>query len=109
MAEYIEREAVIEAVERNRSYVGGFRFGTDPDYALGYHQGLSFALVDICCARAANVRPVVQGEWRRTTVNLSACSACGNCVLTDRTGGYFFCPKCGADMRKEPPEEEKDE
>ena len=59
MDEYIERARLIEAVKRNRSFVSGFSFETHPDYALGYHQGLTYALVDICCARAADVRPVI--------------------------------------------------
>lgn len=75
-------------------------------YAKGWNACMHTYVESLCELPAADVRPVVNGEWRRTTKNLSACSACGNCVLTDRTGGYFFCPNCGADMRKGPPKEE---
>lgn len=40
-----------------------------------------------------------KGKWKQTTKNLSSCSSCGNCILTDRTAGCFYCPNCGADMR----------
>ena len=46
---------------------------------------------------AADVRPVVRGEWRGIgkTGRIFVCSAC------DKTFPYKtdFCPNCGADMR----------
>ena len=38
------------------------------------------------------------GKWERTSKNLMACSACGNCVVDYRISGMFFCPSCGAKM-----------
>lgn len=47
---------------------------------------------------AADVRPVVHGEWIHFSRS-DECSVCGY-----DTGKYeaptWFCPKCGADMRK---------
>ena len=51
---------------------------------------------------AASVRENVTGEWKRTSKNLMACSACGNCVVDDRISGLFFCPNCGAQMTDVP-------
>ncbi len=42
---------------------------------------------------------VEHGKWIKTSKNLSACSSCGNCILSEYTEDYFFCPNCGADMR----------
>ena len=58
---------------------------------------------------AADVRPVVHGEW----IHLSKSDKCSVCGYD--TGKYepptWFCPKCGADMRKEVDDgkEEKEE
>lgn len=46
-----------------------------------------------------------KGKWKQTTKNLSSCTSCGNCILTDRTRGCFYCPNCGADMREEKTDE----
>ena len=46
----------------------------------------------------ADVRHVAHGEWKKTSKNLSACSVCGNCILTERVDSNFYCPCCGARM-----------
>lgn len=55
---------------------------------------------------AADVRPVVRGEWKTAWLDHEAfgerprvfyCSAC-NQITTFRT---LYCPNCGADMREE--------
>ena len=42
---------------------------------------------------------VEHGKWIKTSKNLSACSSCENCIPSEYTEDYFFCPNCGADMR----------
>lgn len=60
---------------------------------------------------AADVKPVVMGEWKQTGDHSAICTTCGKTSFVggvDRTGqalihkGLFqFCPNCGADMREE--------
>ena len=53
-------------------------------------------------APAADVRPVVQGRWKRvdprSTVVTFRCSECNYYAHMRATN---YCPNCGADMRKE--------
>ena len=56
------------------------------------------SLFQILNAPTIDAVEVVHGVWEKTSINLSACSNCGNCVLTERTSGYFYCPNCGAKM-----------
>lgn len=53
---------------------------------------------------AADVRPVVRGEWEQTMWFIT-CSVCGyTSADTDDEGDRIatnYCPNCGADMRKE--------
>lgn len=48
---------------------------------------------------AADVKPVIHGEWLDTTKQIGfpewTCSVCGG----RGRGDYFLCPWCGADMR----------
>ena len=52
-------------------------------------------------------RPVVHGEWIDTQPdyhpgcgnNAHVCSICGDYYTTEQED-LFFCPRCGADMRK---------
>lgn len=79
MADYISREAALE-----QCYPGS------DEYCF------------ILALPAADVRPVVRGEWKPTGAGCltSKCSVCGNKSI--ETGN--FCPNCGADLR-EPPKE----
>ncbi len=87
MAEYIEREALIEHLKK------------DPLFDLVERYGITGVIESI---PAADVRPVVRGKWIRPTrvpdSMLDECSVCGF-----DTGAYTFnfCPNCGADMREE--------
>ena len=92
MAEYIEREAAIEALRSGFSY---------HSYA-----GESAAKI-INAIPAADVRPVVRARWtdHRTIEHDGEwyCSNCGNEVTIcmcgkDETRYYPFCPNCGATM-----------
>lgn len=42
-----------------------------------------------------------QGEWKRITMNRYLCFNCNCNVNSVESLIYKFCPKCGADMRKE--------
>ena len=52
---------------------------------------------------AADVRPVVRGQWSRVyddfmKSNYDTCSCCGKEYFG--AYGFNFCPNCGADMRE---------
>lgn len=97
MTDYIDREAF----ERLCMF--------DPD--IQDMQDVIYALRDY---PAADVRPVVRGEWMydEDSCELSGedsikCSICGNEYVLDEWGMddftnlMKFCPNCGVDMRKE--------
>ena len=96
MAEYIEREAVIEYLLR---CADGYQYIETPTQS---------AVDAVRNIPAADVRPVVRGEWRLTVVDdhsVLACSECGSIIATDHAIDYLekednkFCYWCGADMQ----------
>ena len=51
---------------------------------------------------AADVRPVIHGEWIYGSSDDAWCSVCGE-IFNDfdcHVDQYNFCPNCGADMRE---------
>ena len=93
MAEYIEREAFLDAIERMKPY----------------HQDADDIAEMLQNFPAADVRPVVRGKWNRTDAypHRLYCSVCyktylKNDELLERWEFPLnFCPNCGADMREE--------
>lgn len=87
MSDYISRQEALEIVKR-----------TSGDYAT--------AFCEIKKLPAADVRPVVRGEWefirKNVDGNVFKCSVCGRIVVIDgiffRIERFPFC-HCGADMR----------
>lgn len=82
MAEYIERDFVLDVVKR-----------TSGDYAA--------AFCEIAHHKAADVAPVVHGKWIYGEDIDIQCSVCGADALTE--GDYRqiksrYCPSCGAKM-----------
>lgn len=99
--EYIEREAVMKIIDDYGCTHGG---------TLGYHSGA----VDVVGSAiyklpAADVAPVVHGEWIPISDGAWAeCSECGEACDVSDNGGmsafelfcdcYKYCPTCGAKM-----------
>lgn len=79
MAEYIDKQAAIEAVNSVPA----------ADWVSKRYAG---ALKRI---PPANVRPVVRGEW----IGDGDCIICSNCKTAYTFMGSNYCPNCGADMR----------
>lgn len=102
MIEYIEREAAIGAV------CGGCNEQFDDEPCEPACCSIRERLQSI---PAADVRPVVKARWKPGDIrNVSAvCSNCGHLRLGNgaewATKLAYFCEKCGADMRPEPPKE----
>lgn len=99
MAEYIERDAAIAVIEERA------RLRNHAHDTISYKY-LKLAKWDIADIPAADVRPVVRGEWEWEMYQYTPhCSICGGAGFPGPANGkrYHFCPNCGADMR--PPEE----
>ena len=84
MAEYIEREAVLR----------DWPMCDEPADAYQFIRGFP----------AADVRPVVRGEWLQDCDYHFRCSICGdrwtvsNGNPLDISNGWNYCPNCGAQM-----------
>lgn len=107
MAEYIEREAAIDAV--SAWYRKACRPENMSSYNMGERAAYTTAISEIAELPAADVRHVVRAYWtdHRTIEHDGEwyCSACGKEITIymgpDRKDRYAFCPNCGADMRGE--------
>lgn len=91
MVDYISREAAIALTDQHC-----FESCYDAEW-------MEEALKDI---PAADVRPVVRGEWKKAFADHEAfgvrpfyryCSKCNEVTVHQ----YNFCPNCGADMKGE--------
>ena len=121
MPEYIEREAFIADkkwlyctdCEKRKGKKRGkmvtlYEIGEAPCKSCGIHDMLE----EVEMYPAADVRPVVRAHWKPGDIrNVTAvCSNCGRLRLGNgaewATKLAYFCEKCGADMRPEPPKEE---
>ena len=97
MAEYIERSAAVKAVLRERS----------PANSVAQNRKLSIIQRDLLTIPAADVAPVVHGQWDdsgRYTFpgggTAVRCTECG-CALTVseyHLNNWNYCPECGAKM-----------
>ncbi len=102
MAEYIEREALIKAIDNNFA-----KFDIDvcnPPYYDGANDEYADVRLIIHKQPAADVQPVKRGEWeKKSSVGVFRCSLCQHIFMlgTDEIDEYHFCPHCGADMRND--------
>ena len=97
MDEYIERSAAVKAVLRERS----------PANSVAQNRKLSIIQRDLLTMPAADVAPVVHGQWDdsgRYTFpgggTAVRCTECG-CALTVseyHLNNWNYCPVCGAKM-----------
>ena len=94
MAEYIEREALLD---RMNDYC--VRNCPDTTYCISCFMTDAKEIVD--SQDAEDVQPVKHGKWK----NDVQCSECGWYMEDDVTlspcfVGFNYCPNCGADMRE---------
>ena len=100
MAEYIDREAVHQAL--NKAPTGYWGSEGHLVYADDAHK-------QIDAIPAANVREVKRGKWEKTVGENGVTSAyrCSICGFEDNRYALFnYCPNCGADMREQEAKEE---
>ena len=98
MAEYIEREALIDAVESidwYSVYKGKLITGAPNTENALYKASSIYAVIDN--APAADVAPVRHGRWIASHDEFCACSICKYPVYVgwNQTN---YCPNCGAKM-----------
>ena len=93
MAEYIERAAAVKSLLRMRR----------PENSVAQNRMLSIIQMDMLKLPAADVAPVVHGQWIEDHDYLK-CAECGVMVKWDFTffdiGNWNYCPNCGAKMQE---------
>jgi hypothetical protein len=99
MAEYIEREALLNEIDTERDRLVAL------DMIGAEHILTHNARRIIEEAPAADVVEVKRGRWERVIPSKSAAKwstkvCCSVCRMTGYTR-YNFCPNCGADMRED--------
>ena len=95
MAEYIEREAAVNAIIAimpSMSTPDGH--GERDDLVLAAQEMCEDNIREINNIPAADVTPMVHGRWEPYRKNLGKCSECGE-VVQIRSN---YCPNCGAKM-----------
>ena len=95
MAEYIEREALIEWLKRI------------PLIDLSDGRGLCRVIMEDDFKKAikkmpkgtiADAAPVVHGRWGNNGIPGSMLCGCSVCGFTCGASSFFYCPNCGAKM-----------
>ena len=91
---YIEKEAAKAMIQSNA------------DGHLITDEEAAWIIADIDSIDAADVKPVVRGEWINIQFSINGgsnaeCNRCGATVHTSFSSSINYCPNCGADMRKE--------
>lgn len=91
MAEYINRECLLDAMQAERE---GLRPLYD-NYALGFEKGILL----VKCFPYADVAPVVHGRWDvKVGMNFFRERICPVCKKRIESNFWDFCPNCGARM-----------
>lgn len=96
MGDYIEREAAILGLLEKGQHSRRYKLGDV--WELNFDE-IREAIAGI---PAADVRPVVRGEWEWEMYQYTPhCSICGGTGFPGPANGkrHRFCPSCGADMR----------
>lgn len=100
MAEYIERDSLMEKLEGLCIIINGLRVGKNSiaEFSIRYKNSIMQAINDF---PAADVAPVVHGRWGETyligfdDIKGRNCSECG---YTIGEMPLKYCPNCGAKM-----------
>lgn len=94
MAEYIEREAAVRAINSKRR----------PENSVAQNRLLALAVRDVFKIPAADAAPVRHGKWMKTIDNgceMYRCDQCGSRVLKELyeyENPNCYCYHCGAWM-----------
>ena len=95
MKEYVEREALLKELQEEIDFETTMYTEEQNKW---FNIGLKCAIRDVKRQPAADVAPVVHGEWIHKNGEMY-CSECGEEALMDEV--YYespYCPDCGAKM-----------
>ena len=103
MAEYIEREALLNRLETHIRRITPIEESRDMFFHdSGLNAGVTGAVLEVKNAPAADVAPVVHGRWEKAseTMPIYRCSICNERNLFKNGDNVFsnYCPNCGARM-----------
>ena len=91
MAEYTDRDALRKKLkETAKQYTALKKLETAQDYW--------WATTVIDSEPAADVAPVVHGQWGDNGIPGSMLRGCSVCGFTCGASSFFYCPSCGARM-----------
>ena len=91
MAEYIEREALREILDRWRDA----HADVDDVHGCGL---LEDVICEVDAQTIVDVVPVVHGRWGDNGIPNSMLSGCSVCGFTCGAYSFQYCPNCGAKM-----------
>lgn len=100
MSDYISREAAIkEFGDADADVIAdyGADYGSEYGYSINKVRGV------LRLVPAADVAPVVHGEWRHSGGDEWCCTNCGNVIHTEGSWErpeQKYCDECGAKMGK---------
>lgn len=99
MAEYIEREEVLELMRNVSRDIEDVPEDAFPkDYADGWEDGLETAADKVESLFAADVRPKILGRWITQCGCKPFCSYCGYNEGGAMQTSWKYCPNCSAEM-----------
>ena len=109
MSDLIDRQAALDALEREKTYCTAFRDGYTPINVFEkYNAGLTDGIKALKKLPSAEVEPVKRGRWiddNQFHWYRASCSECGYKRVTDikadNWNGWKYCPNCGARMENE--------
>ena len=97
MTKYIELEALKNRFAKRLVWL---KKDIHDEYSLGLHDGCEYDIKLIDEIPAADVAPVVHGEWEIVVGSngkeYMVCTCCR--VSQDLTGVFSYCPNCGSKM-----------
>lgn len=91
MSDYVSRDAVVKWVDDSIEMCGN-RYTTEQENMMEM-----FRVVITDCIPAADVREVKRAQWALCAKGVVMCT---NCCAVGHSS-FQYCPKCGAQMRKE--------
>ena len=103
MNDLISRQTVLRCIKESRDDIDWGQ-SEDGDAFLHYSAALYRTVASKECVPAADVVPVVHGEWKPHEDKQMAfgltfeCSCCGSIVLVNDALEFGYCPYCGAKM-----------
>ena len=103
MAEYIEREALLDRLKTHIKRITPIEESRDMFYHdSGVNGAVTGAVLEVEKASAADVEPEVHGRWvskdSRNPFSWRYCSECGHTVTASMARSYKGCPVCLARM-----------